>query len=232
MFSFSKMQFSLGGGEYNNKIGFTLSEVLITLVIIGIIAAITVPMVTANSNDKALKAALRKNHSVLAQAMNRYYIDNGEHIDYETDTHNNFILKYFNIAKVGIDAEDLKNIKYQIYSRKKEFPASQYYFSPEEAVLLTDGTLIERHRTIGSHNIQGFLIDVNGPYKKPNRLGIDTFYFEVYHEDVANKKIYQGEAIPGGTPVKTFMSTGAWCDKNGSGWDNGYGCTSKALNEK
>ena len=41
---------------------FTLSEVLITLVVIGVIAAITIPVVVANYNEYEKVAKIRKTH--------------------------------------------------------------------------------------------------------------------------------------------------------------------------
>ena len=55
------------------KKSFTLSEVLITLVVIGIITAITVPVVMANINQEQYKAALRKNYTTLSNAFNLAY---------------------------------------------------------------------------------------------------------------------------------------------------------------
>ncbi|MCD7879252.1 MAG: type II secretion system GspH family protein, partial [Candidatus Gastranaerophilales bacterium] len=68
------------GMPFQFQIGFTLSEILIALVIIGIIAAITVPVIYANYQERALKSALKKNYSVLKQALDKYYIDNGERL--------------------------------------------------------------------------------------------------------------------------------------------------------
>lgn len=48
---------------------FTLAEVLITLGIIGIVAAMTIPNLVQNSFEKKTVAQLRKTQSVLAQAM-------------------------------------------------------------------------------------------------------------------------------------------------------------------
>ena len=211
---------------------FTLAEVLIALVIIGVVAAITVPTIMQNQNDKALRVALRKSHSVIAQAMNRYYIDNGEHVSYDTDLYNNFFLKYFNVATSKIDSEDLENTKYQNYSRKNSYVASQYYFSSEDSVILTDGMMMGPYLTSGSYNVLGVIVDVNGPYKKPNRLGKDTFFFEIYYERTTKNTIIQGEAIPGGTKNKSFMVGSGYCSTTSGGVLNGLGCTSQALYEK
>lgn len=55
------------------KFGFTLAEVLITLVIIGIIAAITIPAVMNRTDDAENIAAFKKALSVINQAINTEY---------------------------------------------------------------------------------------------------------------------------------------------------------------
>lgn len=49
--------------------GFTLAEVLITLGIIGVVAAITIPVIQSKIQDEEYKTAYRKAYSDLSQAM-------------------------------------------------------------------------------------------------------------------------------------------------------------------
>ena len=56
------------------KKAFTLAEVLITLVIIGVVAAITVPVLWSNYQEQALMSSLNKNFSVLKQALDLYQV--------------------------------------------------------------------------------------------------------------------------------------------------------------
>ena len=51
------------------KSGFTLAEVLITLVIIGVIAAMTIPTLLSNTNKQETKTALKKAMSIINQAI-------------------------------------------------------------------------------------------------------------------------------------------------------------------
>lgn len=48
--------------------GFTLAEVLITLGIIGIVASLTMPVLTGDSRKKEYAARLKKSYSILSQA--------------------------------------------------------------------------------------------------------------------------------------------------------------------
>ena len=64
--------------NFKNK-GFTLAETLITLVIIGIIAAITVPVLYANYTENEKKARVKKAYSTLANAMTFVKADGGDY---------------------------------------------------------------------------------------------------------------------------------------------------------
>ena len=57
---------------------FTLAEVLITLAIIGIVAAVTIPSVIANYQQQEFKTGLRKAVSVLNEAIQTNIVQEGE----------------------------------------------------------------------------------------------------------------------------------------------------------
>ena len=60
------------------KQGFTLAEVLITLVIIGIIASMTLPSLLGGTNKQEIKTGLQKAISVLTQTITLQYALTGE----------------------------------------------------------------------------------------------------------------------------------------------------------
>lgn len=57
------------GDKIMENRAFTLAEVLITLGIIGVVAAMTMPVLTAKTNDKVLETQNRKAQNVLANGM-------------------------------------------------------------------------------------------------------------------------------------------------------------------
>ena len=70
----------------NKKRAFTLAEVLITLVVIGVIAAITVPTIVANYRREATSAKLKKFYSTLHQVSYRAKADGKDWNDWALDS--------------------------------------------------------------------------------------------------------------------------------------------------
>lgn len=54
---------------HNSKKGFTLAEVLVTLAIIGVVAALTIPTLIQSTNSSRYQTSLKKALSVLNQAL-------------------------------------------------------------------------------------------------------------------------------------------------------------------
>ncbi len=63
------------------KKGFTLAEVLITLEIIGIVAAMTLPALITNAQDKELHNQLLKAYSVIQATINKMNYGEGQIIN-------------------------------------------------------------------------------------------------------------------------------------------------------
>lgn len=61
---------------------FTLSEVLITLGIIGVIAALTIPLLMSKTQDQEFKSMLKENLSILNSALILYRDEQGDNFGY------------------------------------------------------------------------------------------------------------------------------------------------------
>lgn len=87
------------------KFAFTLAEVLITLGIIGVVAALTIPALIANHKKQVVVTRMQKFYSTINQAIKLSEVENGEasnwpsteHLDSDSlyDFWNNYMLKYF-----------------------------------------------------------------------------------------------------------------------------------------
>jgi len=149
-----------------NQYAFTLAEVLITLVIIGVIAAITVPSVYANYRREAASAKLKKYFSTMCQVIIRAKAD-GKDWAYWAE----------NYSYTGENsAEDF----YKYYL----LPYLNYYKTVQQGiatyVYLNDGSYFSGH----AGGCLDFFYDINGD-RKPNQFGKDEFAF-VYCQDSNN----------------------------------------------
>ena len=80
--------------------GFTLAEVLITLMIIGIIAALTIPSVLANVKQQEFKTGLKKAVSVLNEAIQLNIVKDGE-TPYENGDLFAYLQRHMSVIKTG-----------------------------------------------------------------------------------------------------------------------------------
>ena len=210
---------------------FTLAEVLITLGIIGVVAALTIPQLVANHKAKALEVALKKNASIIQQALDLANEANGETI---TPTNSsprkfkNLIKPYLNVLKdcgygteVGscvLNSTDKAPGIYKTYNKNRE---AYYPFLDDGQLLLNDGSLI----LIDNINASQLFIsvDVNGYQKKPNLWGHDLFTFEIDET---------GKLLPMGANGTSYSSPNN-CNKasNDTGILNGVACTQQALTD-
>lgn len=182
------------------KSGFNLSEVLIVLVIIGVIAAITIPSLMNNMNEEQYKSALKKNYSVISNAIKLAYgYDYDDFTDWNYVHSPNFtkevygkLSKYLYVEKVcgttnrnecWADKTYAKNGQYGVY-----FQNSGKYSGGSETFgfILNDGTSIFidiwAESTMNGLGISkklilpeaslGFWLDINGS-KGPNTIGKD-----------------------------------------------------------
>ena len=81
-----------------SKRGFTLAEVLITLAIIGVVAAISIPSVISNSQQQEFKTGLRKAVSVLNSAITMNMAIDGE-TPYDNKELAQYLMRHMSILK-------------------------------------------------------------------------------------------------------------------------------------
>jgi len=159
--------------NFNNKLkGFTLAEVLITLLIIGVIASIVIPGLIADTQQAEYKVAYKKAFSDVSNALKRAKVDYilASPSDYTDLTNNklNFyaIKKYFAVA-VDCDSNNMERC-WDMNGQK---------FRTGDPTSDTTGFIDNSGRSWafrnnGASNI--ILLDTNA-FKGPNILGKDRF---------------------------------------------------------
>ena len=86
----------------HTKTGFTLAEVLITLAIIGVVAALSIPAVISNSQQQEFRTGLRKAVSVLNSAITMNMALDGES-PYDNKQLVQYLMKHMSVLKTTPD---------------------------------------------------------------------------------------------------------------------------------
>ena len=97
------------------KMGFTLAEVLITLAIIGVVAAIAIPSVISNSQQQEFKTGLRKAVSVLNSAITMNMALDGES-PYDNANLYYYLQRHMNVVKT---TTRLRDEYFQYFERRQ-----------------------------------------------------------------------------------------------------------------
>ena len=174
------------------KSAFTLAEVLITLGIIGVVAAITLPSLIQRNIEKQRVTQLKKAYSELSQAYNLAIAENGSPTEwgmggmYEEKSHYIMANNMRKFLKLSVDCVDMTAEQTRVNcghdNLYSDYPY-QYDKSVRRLVVLSDGTLVNIRTYTGLCNFQygaiknvcGVIsVDLNGA-TPPNRNGEDLF---------------------------------------------------------
>ena len=182
------------------KGAFTLAEVLITLGIIGVVAALTLPSLIQKYQDQVLENQLKKTYSTLSQGIQKAMADDGVSNFYDTELFQaciypkqksnacaQMVKKYFNVVAVKtdrreyyIDVIQTKYIdgKYVFLGRdksKRRFGWALGRSDYSDRFMLSDGSEFTFGAWVNQYgNYAHIDIDTNGE-KGPNTEGLDIF---------------------------------------------------------
>lgn len=182
------------------KKGFTLSEVLITLGIVGVVAVLTIPAVMKNYKNRLYTAQLRKVYAQVSDAAQA--IMNDEHCPnfYETTAGSAtscsnankgecekgsgyFLNKYFKTVKKNCN-KNLKSLCVSVGNNGKPDAMDSYkdlngtnagVLAGDYCVQTTNGAAI---CATYANGVTSLNIDVNGP-SSPNVTGRDVFWVDI-----------------------------------------------------
>ena len=221
--------------KHSTKCAFTLAETLITLVIVGIIAAITVPMLIAKYIEQQTVSAVRNFYSDISQAYQNAVTENGSPTTWDLN-HNsgihilNILEPHLQLIKKCEGGHCFPDVMYKSLNSNINFRNIYTAYDTSSYVnsaILNNGTIffiythdgecISKSGTINQlQNICGFIrADINGA-KSPNQAGKDLFSFYFTKNAI----------IPIGTKFEddTSNSMNSKCSIGSSDISNGYSC--------
>ena len=203
------------------KLGFTLAEVLITLVIIGVIAAMTVPTLMNNTNAQEFRSAIKKAISGANQALTLNYALEGlgaqDYADAEALVNNVFKVRMSVIEDttwLGAATHDTTDANGSQITAACEggavFTTADGMKFCVTANYAGNATGDDQDSGCNSYNTvpctaagddtQNLIIDVNGA-KKPNRLTTNSDQpRDIYAAQIFNQKV-----IPYGKAAQEVM---------------------------
>ena len=162
---------------------FTLAEVLVTLGIIGVVSAMTVPTLMQNYQRQSYVTQLHKTYNEMSQALLRYQTDrnalNLREAGMSSQAEvNNFISSYFKVVNSCLDSSTVTPCFANQSEYKKISGATASGFDNDAdglgmSFVLANGTSIRPWLSNG-RNFIVMVVDVNGQ-KGPNILGRDFF---------------------------------------------------------
>ena len=161
----------------NMKKAFTLAEVLVTLGIIGVVSAMTVPSLMQNHQRKTYVTQLHKVYNELQQASLQYMTDNNAINMKEAginsdDAASDFIKKYFKVVQdCGADKSPCFP-EHTVY--KKLSGAENSVWVGKRHFVLASGASVSTYYHPEDELLLEFWVDINGQ-NGPNIIGRDLF---------------------------------------------------------
>ena len=233
------------------KPAFTLAEVLITLAIIGIVAALTIPTLIKDFQAKQYEVKFKQAYSLITNAVgnlhsqgiwiygqrwlgaNKYIVDN-------LGGKNKSFIFIFASAFKGLYSEDSSDAyftmlfgfkrgtggAYKTFLGKKDFNGTLY----DDGMFQLNNGMTIMLQTGAFVYSPIIIVDLNGIYHAPNRFGLDTFAFIIGENDIV---------YPLGHPkCGEYNDADLYCNynsddiTNSNGNANGYTCAYKAMTIK
>ena len=215
-------------GMANPKAAFTLAEVLITLGIIGVVAAMTIPNLITSYKAHRFRSQFLKSYSTVQQVFKQMEADDVslDPESYPTRTFYKSFMKYLqapfdcgtnteNNFKRFLPCYDTKGVKH--YKSLDGQSTVGYNWFDDGQIALQNGTLllIENDTNVNQLWVS---VDLNGFNNPPNRWGYDLFTFQ----------FIEGELLTMGDKKTKYNDIEKYCNLKGSGAFNGAACAQLA----
>ncbi len=223
--------------HYIKTNGFTLAEVLVTLGIIGVVSAMTVPTLMQNYQRKSYVTQLHKVYNELQQTFLQFKTDRNainlrEAGITSADTLNTMTTQYFKIVESCTDATTVEPCFENPNNYKKLDGGSARAFDNADSgsFVLASGAAIRPWLSGDVNNaFIVYVVDINGR-KGPNVFGRDLFDMCVDVNGTVDTCSDKAETYPLSTERREELFN-QYCSSDASGKGDIRGCLGKILND-
>lgn len=192
---------------------FTLAEVLITLGVLGVVVALTLPSVVNKYKKQTVAAKLEQAYSMLNNAGLRAVEDFGDPIYWNYNTtgqySDQFIAKYF-IPYLKTSVCSYPESIQAVYTNSGDLAFYVTWTKQNNMYCLSNGMSIFGMSHSSNNRIAGqrIVVDINGP-KFPNVYGKDIFELYMANEEMRQDPYYKSRCGKG----LIFCINGTWSDE-------------------
>ena len=206
--------------------GFTLAEVLISLAIIGVVAALTIPALVQKYQERAWITGAKKFYSIMNQAVQMAVLEHGTPDQWgitkdDSTPMAEYVLPYLKHAKIcGTDGKSKCHTAQKLYKRDGNYYGAEIFNGSSgdgrTGLQLADGMIVGTYtkfdqgdgqdglevctNSLGTGSAAAicgeYMVDVNGS-ASPNTYGKDIFIFDLAKD---------GTIIPAG--ARNYTSAG------------------------
>ena len=231
------------------KFGFTLAEVLITITILGLIAALTIPALMSNMDRASWSSGLSTSFSILSRGFPQMMAEESADTLDATSLWNDLVGSENDLTTSSIDLRNELGKYFNITATSNKFPYDVLNFDKRTKYdgigdtvrfELSNGssmniifrkipnedcsTIVAAGGTL-CEKMADVYVDVNGS-KKPNAIGRDIYLFYVGND---------GKVFPyGSNDAATYDKSPEWNSESGCQGNNpknALACTARVLKE-
>ena len=209
------------------KKGFTLAEVLVTLGIIGVVSAMTVPSLMQNYQRQSYVTQLHKVYNEMSQAFVQYQTEKNALNLAEAgltsqDALNSFVPNYFKVVQTCENSLTPCFLEQTSY-RKLTGGSLGSPYTVKTSYVIASGASIRFLYSSAGERLGYIMVDVNGQ-KGPNILGRDLFTIAFYKNGIMDDN---GTSAPLSEDERDKLYD-TYCSKSTA---SDYGCFGKILND-
>jgi prepilin-type N-terminal cleavage/methylation domain-containing protein len=203
-----------------NKRGFTLTEVLIALSIIGFIAAMTLPNLIVSTGNKKVKTTIQKFLADMNQAIKLYEMDHGSIMQANVASQANAFANVMVIKSKGLT------------TRPNRYPNGGATWGGTAGYQYLK--LGNNSEIIFNNDLRTIAYDIDGNSQGANTYGSDVFIFYIYPIGGASTLMPYGYSPNASSyPTGYNHAAGNWENVSGvkctAGSGFGYGCAQYVL---